>query len=131
MRLQALSFHETVSNVRFDYDIALLRLELPINLTASGAPAPICLPKSADFVHYGNTTAVATGWGLTNPLNFASGSTFLQKISVPVYSLKKCRSVSRVAVSRRFICAGYFNKTYDTGKVKLQSDTSSYSRFHC
>ncbi|CAG7647581.1 unnamed protein product, partial [Allacma fusca] len=42
----------------FDYDIALLKLEKPVNLAGKNAPVPVCLPTTSDHDEYENITAV-------------------------------------------------------------------------
>ena len=101
----------------FDFDIALIKLSRPVDLTSSGAPVPICLPKSSKFTTYENKTGITVGWGRQDFTDMASGAPILQKLRMPVYSLDKCSSTSAVVVSKRFICAGHHTKSKDIGKV--------------
>lgn len=43
-----------------------------------------------------------------------SGASTLQQINVPVQPLQKCKVLSALEVTNRFICAGTFDPGHDT-----------------
>ena len=78
-------------------DIALVKLEYPVNSSATHNPVgpwgTICLPKQDSTYngHLGNLTSVA-GWGWTRPGDSGSGSNVLRKLeNLPVVSTDWCR----------------------------------------
>ena len=44
-----------------DYDVALMRLSVPVNFTAAPQLRPVCLPGSS--ASYAGALATVTGWG--------------------------------------------------------------------
>ncbi|XP_058800150.1 serine proteinase stubble-like isoform X2 [Phymastichus coffea] len=98
--------HPKYNFFTFEYDLALVRLETPLNF----APhiSPICLPASDELLVGENATV--TGWG-----RLSEGGTLpsvLQEVSVPIVSNDKCKSMFLKAgrhefIPEIFLCAGY------------------------
>ncbi|XP_072859755.2 serine protease 30-like [Pogona vitticeps] len=102
-------------------DIALVRLEKPINF--SRTILPICLPSSSDIIPV-NTSCWATGWG-----KFFSTSIMariLQEVEIPIIDNEECDNMYHqksdvVAMPEGYrliyedmICAGYAEGKKDT-----------------
>ncbi|OXA63606.1 Transmembrane protease serine 6 [Folsomia candida] len=127
--------HPLYNNVSFDYDVALLRLDRPIEFTSSQSafyrydtfdfhsrrrfipevearphiprPTPICLPsdKSESLV---DKYATITGWGLQQ--EGGNPSDELQKATVQVFNDSFCKELYKeynYPVTDSMMCAGY------------------------
>lgn len=88
-----------------DYDIALLRLDTPMDFLLDDYLSPICLPNALD--DFTGQTCVITGWGY--PRIDGSTTDVLQKTSLPVWDDDDCREAYKDVnnVTERMICAGY------------------------
>ncbi|XP_028170665.1 transmembrane protease serine 9-like [Ostrinia furnacalis] len=105
----------TYSN--FKDDIALLKLNEPVNVTDT--VKPICLPKD-DGQTYAGVKAIATGWGsLTEEKNH---SCKLMEVEVPVLSNDECKKVKYMPnmIADTMLCAGYLK---EGGKDTCQGDS--------
>nr|CAD7255720.1 unnamed protein product [Timema shepardi] len=98
--------HPKYNFFTYEYDLALVRLEAPLEFQPH--IAPICLPASDDLLIGENATV--TGWG-----RLSEGGTLpsvLQQVSVPIVSNDKCKMMFLRAGRHEFIpeifmCAGY------------------------
>ncbi|XP_020818449.1 serine proteinase stubble [Drosophila serrata] len=98
--------HPKYSFLTYEYDLALVKLEQPLEF----APhvSPICLPETESLLIGMNATV--TGWG-----RLSEGGTLpsvLQEVSVPIVSNDNCKSMFMRAGRQEFIpdiflCAGY------------------------
>nr|AAM50272.1 LD44584p [Drosophila melanogaster] len=98
--------HPKYSFLTYEYDLALVKLEQPLEF----APhvSPICLPETDSLLIGMNATV--TGWG-----RLSEGGTLpsvLQEVSVPIVSNDNCKSMFMRAGRQEFIpdiflCAGY------------------------
>jgi len=82
--------HEKYVNF-LTYDIALLKLDKPINFTDT--IRPVCLPKQGEAVPVGKQ-CVAAGWGRTNKYNETYAvSDVLQQLDAQVHTQKECEEM--------------------------------------
>jgi hypothetical protein len=81
----ALKMHIKYDTSNTDFDVALIRLEEPVDLSLPNINT-ICLPKSEKLSYVGRKATV-TGWGMTS----YSGSTsnFLRKVMTKLYIKRK------------------------------------------
>ncbi|XP_076969008.1 transmembrane protease serine 5 [Tamandua tetradactyla] len=103
--------HPLYSAQNHDYDIALLRLQMPLNF--SDTVGAVCLPtKEQDFP--GGSRCWVSGWGHTDPSHTHSSAT-LQDTVVPLLSTQLCNSscVYSGALTPRMLCAGYLDGRAD------------------
>ncbi|XP_071053752.1 CLIP domain-containing serine protease HP8-like [Onthophagus taurus] len=91
----------------FENDVALIRLATEANISQKNIQ-PICLPTGdLSIMNLEWKFATVCGWGLTeNGLK----SNFLQKTTIPIIPIEKCRKMSEkyYSVSYDQICAGGF-----------------------
>jgi len=90
---------------KYDYDVALLRLEKKLDLKTLGIP-PICLPKIGQHSSFEGVKATVTGWGKPDE-NAGSTTRLLQKLDVPIIATKKCEDMMDFELTDRMMCAGY------------------------
>jgi len=84
------------------YDIALLKLEKPVEYTDH--ITPICLPNAEDKDAKAGTEAILTGWGLTRA--FGEGSQQLRQVTLPVVSPEICEAASEQFEKDDMVCFG-------------------------
>ena len=96
----------------FDYDVALLELEAPVDINK--VVRPVCLPPlSSSYVgDYDKVgmRAVVTGWGKTNNDPDARVARQLHKGVVEIASHDDCKGVMG-NVTDRMVCAGKYSDT--------------------
>ncbi|XP_056911430.1 coagulation factor IXb isoform X2 [Takifugu flavidus] len=96
----------------YNHDIALLKLNKPVEL--SNKRRPICLgPK--DFTENllrESTSSLVSGWGRIKFLGLEA--TKLQKLEVPFVDRTRCKQSSREQVTRYMFCAGYQHQAKDS-----------------
>ncbi|XP_063629952.1 transmembrane protease serine 9-like [Cydia splendana] len=88
----------------FRHDIALLRLNQPVNITDT--IKPICLPHSDDATYVG-VKAIAAGWGsVTEQRNH---SCVLNDVELPVLSNDVCKKskYEEAMIADDMLCAGF------------------------
>jgi transmembrane serine protease 3 len=100
-------------------DIAIIKLDTPINFTSTIQPA--CLP-AVDETVADNTDAIVAGWGLTRE-NGADTSSVLLQVGVPVINSRDCATMyrpNRITIDQyAMMCAGY----KQGGKDACQGDS--------
>ncbi|XP_006882344.1 PREDICTED: plasma kallikrein [Elephantulus edwardii] len=85
------------------HDIALLKLETPLNFTEF--QKPICLP-SKDDTNTIYTNCWITGWGYTKEKGEIQS--ILQKANIPLVTNQECQARYRdYDITKQMICAGY------------------------
>uniref|UniRef100_A0A3Q3VWP1 Uncharacterized protein n=1 Tax=Mola mola TaxID=94237 RepID=A0A3Q3VWP1_MOLML len=89
--------HPDYNQMTFDYDIALLELNEPLEF--SNTIQPICLPSSSHVFPAGMSCWV-TGWG-------ALREGVLQKASVKIINDSVCNEVTVGQVTSRMLCSGF------------------------
>uniref|UniRef100_A0A8D9FBQ3 Serine proteinase stubble n=1 Tax=Cacopsylla melanoneura TaxID=428564 RepID=A0A8D9FBQ3_9HEMI len=105
--------HPKYNFFTYEYDLAMVKLETPVEFAPN--IVPICLPGSDDLLIGENATV--TGWG-----RLSEGGQLppvLQKVTVPIVSNEKCRSMFLRAgryefISDIFMCAGFDNGGRDS-----------------
>jgi len=106
------------------YDIALLKLETPLDFTDH--ISPVCLPQEQDGLPADNTATFITGWGRTVNSDQAGVSPNLQQVSVPLVSKEKCKAfLFNKDYSKTIICVG----VEQGGKTSCQGDSGGPSVF--
>ncbi|XP_058145345.1 transmembrane protease serine 5 isoform X1 [Dasypus novemcinctus] len=103
--------HPLYSAQTHDYDVALLRLRMPLNF--SDTVGAVCLPAQGQDFPRGSPCWVS-GWGHTDPSHSHSSAT-LQDTVVPLLSSQLCNSscVYGGALTPRMLCAGYLDGRAD------------------
>ncbi|XP_076593455.1 chymotrypsinogen A-like [Chaetodon auriga] len=85
----------------FDYDITLLKLSSPVQMTPR--VAPVCLASSSTSIASG-TRCVTTGWGMTGE---SLSARYLQQTALPVISSDQCKRFwGYTRITDAMICAG-------------------------
>ncbi|CAL8124258.1 unnamed protein product [Orchesella dallaii] len=107
--------HPSYNFFTYENDLALLKLETPVNLTATPHIVPICLPGSDDLLIGENATV--TGWGRLSEGGQLPNT--LQYVQVPIISNDKCRDMFLKSgrmehIPEIFLCAGYDNGGRDS-----------------
>ncbi|CAG0902674.1 unnamed protein product [Darwinula stevensoni] len=98
--------HPKYNFFTYEYDLALVKLEKPVDLTPH--VSPICLPGSEDLLIGENATV--TGWG-----RLSEGGTLpsvLQQVTVPIVSNQRCKEMFHAGGRQEyipdiFLCAGF------------------------
>ncbi|NXI26331.1 TMPS5 protease, partial [Sterrhoptilus dennistouni] len=103
--------HPLYSHSSLDYDIALMRLQVPLSF--SGAIRAVCLPPSRRDLLQG-TQCWVSGWGYTAPGQAQVAGT-LKEALVPLIGTRRCNSscVYRGELTARMICAGHLQGRVD------------------
>ncbi|NXA88261.1 TMPS5 protease, partial [Melanocharis versteri] len=103
--------HPLYNDSSLDYDIALMRLQVPLNF--SGAIGAVCLPPSPQDLLPG-TQCWVSGWGYTTPDQAQVAGT-LKEALVPLIGTRRCNSscVYRGELTARMLCAGHLQGHVD------------------
>lgn len=112
--------HPSYNFFTYENDLALLKLENPVNLTTSPHIVPICLPGADDLLIGENATV--TGWGRLSEGGQLPNT--LQYVQVPIISNDKCRDMFLKSgrmehIPEIFLCAGYDGGGRDSCQVGL------------
>ena len=107
--------HANYNATTVDNDIALLKLQTPVQFTS--AISPVCLPFKFPTSDFSGEQAIATGWGMTSFQG--STSNVLMEVVLPVISLNTCTSYPSVAgkLTQNMFC------TYLPGNDACQGDS--------
>ncbi|XP_053160406.1 coagulation factor VII [Hemicordylus capensis] len=101
-----------IPKTRIDNDIALLRLETPVNLT--DYVVPICLPQkrfAADVLNFIEYSTVS-GWGRL--IEGGPTSAILMQVRLRKMHKKECVQHTNFTITGNMFCAGYFDGTKDS-----------------
>ncbi|XP_060134760.1 plasma kallikrein [Zootoca vivipara] len=102
-RVQEIIVHPKYELSETGYDIALMKLDRPMNFSA--LQQPICLP-SEDRMNTEFTNCWVTGWGYTKERGEIQDA--LQKVSIPLISNLECQSrYQEHRITDEMMCAGY------------------------
>ncbi|NP_999239.1 plasma kallikrein [Sus scrofa] len=102
-QVKEIIIHQNYKILESGHDIALLKLETPLNYT--DFQKPICLP-SRDDTNVVYTNCWVTGWGFTEEKGEIQN--ILQKVNIPLVSNEECQKSYRDhKISKQMICAGY------------------------
>ncbi|KAJ8372711.1 hypothetical protein AAFF_G00277800 [Aldrovandia affinis] len=117
-RVERIILNEFYNPDSNDYDIALLKLQQPVDFSTS--VQPVCLPTTDQNFPPG-TTCWTTGFGTTEE-DADSGSTRLREVSVSIISTQVCNrnSVYQGRVTQNMLCAG---DLASGGKDSCQGDS--------
>ncbi|XP_066489000.1 coagulation factor XI-like [Tiliqua scincoides] len=101
--VQKIVVHPNFEYAEKGYDIALMKLDRPMNFT--DLQQPLCLPLNKEqSMQY--TDCWVTGWGYTNETGEAHD--VLQKVALPLISNTECQSLyQQHRISDLMLCAGY------------------------
>ncbi|XP_075298535.1 transmembrane protease serine 5 [Opisthocomus hoazin] len=104
-------YHLLYNDSSLDYDIALMKLQVPLNF--SDAIRAVCLPPPQQHLFQG-TQCWVSGWGYTRP-DQAQVTETLKEALVPLISTKTCNSSCVYAgeLTARILCAGYLHGKTD------------------
>ncbi|XP_054659125.1 transmembrane protease serine 5 [Grus americana] len=104
-------YHPLYNDHSLDYDIALMKLQVPLNF--SDAIRAVCLPPSQQDLFQG-TQCWVSGWGYTRPDQVQVTET-LKEVLVPLIGTKRCNSSCMYAgeLTARMLCAGYLQGKID------------------
>ncbi|XP_015426814.1 PREDICTED: suppressor of tumorigenicity 14 protein [Myotis davidii] len=106
--LKRIISHPSFNDFTFDYDIALLELERPVEY--SNTVRPICLPDTSHDFPTGKAIWV-TGWGHT----YEGGTVvlILQKGEIRVINQTTCEKLLPQQITPRMMCVGYLSGGVD------------------
>jgi secreted trypsin-like serine protease len=118
------SIHPRYNARNFEYDIAIIKLMLP--MMTDGGFSPICLPKGPSA----ENSYKFAGWGFSANRNNNGryGSKNLNEITVIKYSDSYCRSVFGSLYNNQDICAGMCISSVGDGGSPL-SEVNSRGRY--
>lgn len=108
-RLKRIISHPSFNDFTFDYDIALLELEKPVEY--SSVVRPICLPDASHVFPAGKAIWV-TGWGHTQ--YGGTGALILQKGEIRVINQTTCESLLPQQITPRMMCVGFLSGGVDS-----------------
>ncbi|EDL78854.1 rCG59057, isoform CRA_a [Rattus norvegicus] len=101
--IKELIIHQKYKMSEGSYDIALIKLQTPLNYTEF--QKPICLPSKAD-TNTIYTNCWVTGWGYTKERGETQN--ILQKATIPLVPNEECQKKYRdYVITKQMICAGY------------------------
>ncbi|XP_077618708.1 plasma kallikrein isoform X2 [Crocuta crocuta] len=102
-RIKEIIIHQNYKTSESGDDIALIKLEAPLNYTEF--QKPVCLPSNDDAKTI-YTNCWVTGWGFTKEKGKIQNT--LQKANIPLVSSEECQKKYRdYEVTKQMICAGY------------------------
>ncbi|XP_059685535.1 transmembrane protease serine 5 [Gavia stellata] len=109
--VEKIIYHPLYNDNTLDYDIALMKLQVPLNF--SDAIRAVCLPPSRQDLFQG-TQCWVSGWGYTRP-DQAQVTETLKEALVPLIGTKRCNSSCMYAgeLTARMLCAGYLHGKID------------------
>uniref|UniRef100_A0A8C0F9X1 Peptidase S1 domain-containing protein n=1 Tax=Bubo bubo TaxID=30461 RepID=A0A8C0F9X1_BUBBB len=111
LSVKKIIYHPLYNDNSLDYDIALMKLQVPLNFT--DAIRAVCLPPSHQDLFQG-TQCWVSGWGSTRP-DQAQVTETLKEALVPLIGTKRCNSSCVYAgeLTARMLCAGHLRGTID------------------
>ncbi|KFU89820.1 Coagulation factor VII, partial [Chaetura pelagica] len=106
--------HEGYTIGQVNNDIALLRLETPVNLT--DYVVPICLPERRFAVHELSSIKFSTvsGWGRL--LDRGATSYVLMRVDLPRVKTQECEKETNLNITENMFCAGDLTGAKDSCK---------------
>uniref|UniRef100_A0A3Q2P147 trypsin n=2 Tax=Fundulus heteroclitus TaxID=8078 RepID=A0A3Q2P147_FUNHE len=116
MKTDNIIWHPSYDYQTLDYDIMLIKLFHPVEVTE--AVAPISLPTGCPM---GGLPCSVSGWGNTATDGEVNMPTRLQCLDVPIVDDKDCENAYPGMITRRMVCAGYM----DGGRDACNGDSGS------
>ncbi|XP_029306660.1 trypsin-like [Cottoperca gobio] len=116
MKTENIIWHPAYDYQTLDYDIMMIKLYHPVEVTAAVAPIP--LPTSCP---YGGLSCSVSGWGNTALGGEVYMPTLLQCLDVPIVDNQVCENIYPGMISPRMVCAGYM----DGGRDICNGDSGS------
>lgn len=115
-RVDEIFQHEYFDPVSYDNDIAIIKLEKPIQFGPKIQPA--CLP-STQFEDYAGELTLIAGWGRTAEKDSVSKS--LRSVIIPVWSEQQCAKsgYGKKRLTGNMMCAGYPDGEKDACQVNI------------
>ncbi|XP_026522771.1 plasma kallikrein-like [Notechis scutatus] len=114
-KIQKMIVHPRYEFSEAGYDIALLKLDRPLNFSA--LQQPVCLP-SQEEINMEYTECWVTGWGYTKERGSIEDT--LQKVKIPIIPNAECQSqYPHHRITDKMLCAGYSGG----GKDACQGDS--------
>uniref|UniRef100_A0A0A1WFI2 Transmembrane protease serine 6 n=1 Tax=Zeugodacus cucurbitae TaxID=28588 RepID=A0A0A1WFI2_ZEUCU len=109
------TIHPQYDQTRIINDIAILKLDSPVQFTSS--VRPVCLPNINH--NFDNKDAIVAGWGLVKEGGVTSN--YLQEATVPIISNRQCRETRyKSKITDVMLCAGLVKTG---GKDACQGDS--------
>lgn len=102
-RLRRIHEHEYFDTISFDFDIAILELDKPVEFGPKIQPA--CLPGS-QFEDYSGRVATIAGWGRLGEQD--QTSSILRQVVVPIWTEEECYAsdYGKRRLTNNMMCAG-------------------------
>ncbi|KAM6967406.1 trypsin-like [Aplochiton taeniatus] len=116
MKTNTIIWHPDYDYQTLDFDIMLIKLFHPVELTA--AVAPISLPTGCP---YAGMPCSVSGWGNTALGDQVDLPILLQCLDVPIVDAQQCEKSYPGMISPRMVCAGYM----DGGRDVCNGDSGS------
>jgi trypsin len=110
--------HASYNPSTTDYDVALLRLAIPVDLTTGVAPVTLATQPQHATLYNKDTMLTVSGWGTIS--SGGSTSRYLRKVNVPVVSNADCNTMYGGGITARMMCAG---DTVNGGEDSCQGDS--------
>ncbi|NWS72677.1 TMPS5 protease, partial [Crotophaga sulcirostris] len=106
-------YHPLYNDSSLDYDIALLKLQVPLNFSGELCH-PCCVPAPSHQDLFQGTQCWVSGWGYTSP-DQAQVTEMLKEAPVPLIGTKRCNSSCAYAgeLTARMLCAGHLHGRID------------------
>lgn len=103
--IESLIMHEDFEPPRFENDLAILKLERPVEYSES--IGPVCLPYNLSTRNIDAKTAYITGWGQTTPGGEVSKN--MQVLQVPIWNQNDCQDKyeNTSTIIKTMLCAGH------------------------
>ncbi|XP_077199823.1 coagulation factor VII-like [Paroedura picta] len=111
-RVAEVIVHEQYIVKKTDNDIALLRLDKPVNFT--DYVVPICLPERpfAEAILSSIKYSTVSGWGRL--IEGGATSSLLLRVNLPRIKTKECIQHTHFNITKNMFCAGYLTGTKDS-----------------
>jgi len=110
--------HASYNASTTDYDIALLKLASPANLTTGVQIIPLATTANNSALYTAGTSLTVSGWGTTS--SGGATSRYLRKVNVPVVANASCNTMYGGGITARMMCAG---DTVNGGEDSCQGDS--------
>ncbi|KAM6935869.1 trypsin-like isoform 1-T1 [Lycodopsis pacificus] len=116
MKTENIIWHPSYDYQTLDFDMMLIKLFHPVEVTAAVAPIP--LPTGCPM---GGLPCSVSGWGNTAIDGEVHMPTLLQCLYVPILDTQDCKNAYPDMISPRMVCAGFM----DGGRDACNGDSGS------